>query len=531
MDNLMPRTHTARFTLLLKRSWSSGIAVIALIAVFDLVLHLVAIKGYGYFRDEFYYIACSNHLAFGYVDQPPLSILLLKAVRLIFGDSIVAIRILPVIGAALFVFLTGLLARQIGGKKIGMILAAVVAFAPLGNFNNLHTYSMNFLDQFFWLATFFILVHIIKSGDTKYWLLFGLVAGLGLENKISVLFLGFGLFVGLVLTSERKHLKDKYFWLGMSVAGLLFLPYLIWNMTHGWAHLEFIHNAKAFKITQVSPLEFLQGQILHNNPAIFIIWLVGLGYFLFNKAGRPLRLFGFMYLAIYVLFTIQSAKAYYLSPVYPILFAGGAVQFELWFQKRWRWVNVLIATGTLISTLVLCPIALPILPMDSPYLHKLFHITGVDKNSSERHEMGTLPQHYADMHGWEEMAAEVGRIYQSLTPVEQSQCLIYVRNYGEAGALDLLGAKYGLPKASCAHNNYWLWGPPQWSGQIAIIFGEDQDLQKSTDDLERRFAEVEHAGTFTNDYCMPYENNRPIFICRGANFTFQQIWANEKHYD
>jgi hypothetical protein len=499
-------------------------------ALLVILLHALAIsRGFGYFRDEFYYIACSNHPAFGYVDQPPLSLWILKCTRFLFGDSVIAIRILPMLGSGLFVFMTGLIARELGGNRIAMILASFSAFAVLGNLFVFTVYSMNFIDLLVWQALFLILIRLIKSGEPKYWIHFGVVCGLGLLNKTSVLFFVFGLFVGLLLTETRKQFKLKELWIGSGIAGVIFLPYIIWNFLNHWPMLEFMHNAQAYKMAKVSPLAFFTGQVLYNNPLNLLIWIPGLLFFLFSRSARPYRLFGWMFLSLYILFTIQSAKDYYLAAAYPVLFAGGAVAWEKWLKPRIAVIFTGVFLVFLISeTLYLSPLALPILPVEKTIAH--IQKLGIQGNPGENHEMGVLPQHFADMTGWDDMLKLFGDVYQSLSPAEQAECLIYVRNYGEAGAIDLLGRQYGLPAATCAHNNYWIWGPQDWNGEIAIIYGWSHDVQENFDDLNRRFESVELAATFTHPNCMPYQSNRHIFICRRANFTFKEIWDGEKNF-
>jgi hypothetical protein len=502
--------------------------IIGLIAGLNLILHLIAIKGFGYFRDELYYLACSDHLAFGYVDQPPLSILILKLIRLVFGDSLWAIRILPALGGAAFVFLTGVMARELGGKKFAAFLASVAAFAPIGNLFQFHVYSMNFIDILFWQACMLILIRLIKSENPKLWLAFGMVAGVGLQNKISILFLIFGLGVGILLTEHRRSLKSRHIWLGAGLAILIFLPYLIWNWTQGWPTLEFMHKAQAFKNIQNTPLGFLRDQIFYNNPLSLLIWLPGLWYFLFHKDGRKFRLLGWMFVSLYALMEIQNGKDYYLAAAYPVLFAGGAVLLENGLQsKGTRWLRPALATVILGSTIFLSPMALPVLPLEKTIA---YYERAGQKRSQEKSELGVLPQHFADMFGWEEMAETFAKVYQTLSPEEQAKCLIYVRNYGEAAAIDFFGKKYGLPKASCPHNSYWSWGPPEWSGDVAIIMGTSRDPQKSIEDLKPYFQEVTSVAATSCAYCMPYENKRPIFICRGARFSMREIWPREKNF-
>ncbi len=504
--------------------------VLCLPALTACLLHLIVLGKYGYFRDEFYYLACADHPAFGYVDQPPLSILILKIIRMTIGDSVTAIRILPAIGHGAVVFMAGLFARALGGKRFAVLLGETAALAPLGNLVVFHFFSMNFLDILFWQILIFIIVRIIQTGNPRLWLLFGLIAGIGLENKISILFLGFGIAIGLLLTRKRKYFKEKQLWIGALIAGLLFLPYLIWNATHDWATLEFMHNAKTYKMASVNPLQFLTGQILYNNPVSIIFWLAGLYFLFFHREGKTYRPLGWMVVSIFVLLMIQQAKDYYLAATYPILFAAGAVLWEKWLRSGWRiWFRPVLIFILAVSTGFLLPVTLPILPVEKAiaYIQKI----GIEGTPGENHEMGVLPQYFADMHGWEEMVKTVADVYDSLSDAEKKNCVIYVRDYGQAGAIDLLGKKYGLPRATCAHNNYWYWGPPEWNGQTAIIFGWSHNLEENLRDLKSRFENVKLAATFTNPYCMPYENNRQIFICRNANFDFERIWQHEKHFD
>jgi 4-amino-4-deoxy-L-arabinose transferase-like glycosyltransferase len=509
--------------------WLSDWAIISYIALLNLALHLAVIQNYGYFRDELYYIACSNHLAAGYVDQPALSLVLLRLVRLVFGDSLPAIRFLPALGNALLVLFTGLMAKELGGKKFAMILASLAGFATTGNFSTFHIYSMNFIDVLLWQACIFIIIRLLKTGNPKYWIPFGLAAGLGLENKISILFLGFGVAVGLLLTKNRKYLKSAYLWLGGGIAAALFLPYLLWNAAHGWPALEFMHNAETQKNIAVTALGFFRDQVGYNNPLTLLVWLPGLWYLFFHREGKKFRVFGWMYIALYALFTIQHGKDYYLAPAYPILFAGGAVLWENWLQPKSRfWLESLLAGAIFFAALIFCPLTLPVLPVEK--VAALFPRLGIN-HSQERLRLGVLPQHFADMFGWEELVATVAKVYQSLTPQEQAKGMIYVRNYGKAGAIDFFGKKYGLPKATCSHNSYWFWGPPQWNGDVAIIFGTSNDVQASLNDLSSFFQEVTYAAATSCKYCMPYENNRPIFVCRGfRKGSFSDIWPSEKHF-
>jgi 4-amino-4-deoxy-L-arabinose transferase-like glycosyltransferase len=490
--------------------------IVGLIALLHTALHLAVIGRYGWFRDEFYYIACGEHLDFGYVDHPPFIALIARLTRALFGDSILAARLPSVLAGAAVILLAGRLARELGGGRFAQALAALcVLVSPVYLFA-FHILSMNSFDILFWTLGAFVVVRILNTGNPRLWLLFGLVCGLGLENKHSLLFFGFGVFAGLLLTPERRQLRQPWIWIGGALAVLLFLPHLIWQVSHGWPTAEFIHNATAYKNMVLSPLAFFGEQVKQMHPLTFPIWLAGLVWLFRSKEFRVL---GWIYVAAFLVLITQSSKAYYLAPAYPPLFAAGAVAFEAWIRRpvlRAALPILLLAGGAATA-----PLILPVLSVEG--FLRYARALGIPLSAGERHEMGALPQHYADMQGWEEMVAEVARVYNTLSPEERVKAGIFTQNYGEAGAVDLLGRKYGLPKASSGHNNYFLWGP-QGSGEILIIIGGDPE------DHRQAFRDVRQAGEIHCGLCMPYENNQPVWIARGLKAPIAQIWPSTKSY-
>jgi len=508
----------------------SDVSFLIYLAIGKLILHILFHAEYGYFRDEFYYIACSDHLAWGYVDQPPLSIFVLAVGRALMGSSLLSIRILSAVAGAGVVIMTGLTVRQLGGGRYTQMLAAVAVIAsPIMLALNGY-FSMNAFDILFWTVAAYIVVLIVTNENPKLWLAFGFVVGLGLLNKYSIGFFCIGLVAGLLLTTHRKHLLNKWFWLGNLIALGLFLPHIIWQITHGFPSLEFMRNAATYKNLPTPPLEFLMGQFLEVGFANALLWVPGLYFCFFHGDGRKYRLFGWMYITIFVVMVLTNAKVYYLAPIYPLLLALGTIAVGRFLQwNGWIWLKPVLIGVIIVSGIFVLPFAMPVLPVEIfiEYQKK----SGIAPPQEERCEVGVLPQHYADMFGWEEMVETVVGVYRDLTPEEQSLCVIFVSNYGEAGAIDFFGKKFGLPKATCGHNNYWLWGPPKnRSGDVAIIFGESHDVQRSYDDLKQHYEDVVHAATFTCTYCMPYENNRPIFVCRNMYRTIQEIWPAVKNF-
>lgn len=498
--------------------------VILSLAGAKFLIHVVvnATGGYGYFRDEFYYLACSERLDWGYVDHPPLSIALLWFNRFFFGNSLVALRLLPALAGAGGVVLAGLITRALGGGTRAQWIAGIATIVTPVYLSINGFYSMNSFEPLFWMGAAYLLIRIMQDDNPRLWLWFGVVAGLGLQNKISMAFFGAALVIGLLLTRERNYLWGKHLWMGGGIAALLFLPHIIWQMVNGWPTLEFMDNARMYKNVSFAAMDFLSAQILFEHPLTAPLWIGGIFLLLFTKEFARFRVFAFVFLFLFLLFVLQGGKPYYLSPIYAILFAAGAVGFEQWserFKKGW----LLPAYGVLLVAggVVTAPLVLPVLPVETFIRYNA--ALGIGEVQSERHRKTALPQHYADMHGWKEMTEAVAGVYQALPDSDKVRCGIYTQNYGQAGAIDFFGKEYGLPKASSGHNNYWLWGP-QGPGEVMIIVGG------RAEDHARGFASVELIGRHSHEYAMSYETDLPIYLCRNLKAPLKELWPSTKHF-
>lgn len=511
-----------------KRLTHGDLSIILYLSILKLILHLTlnAFGGYGFFRDEFYYIACSQHLAIGYVDQPPLCAWLLRAVTSIFGDSLFVVRLLSAIAASLTVYMTGLLTLRLGGGRLAVFLACILCFSPIflvmASF-----YSMNAFDILIWTTAAYIIVRIIQDENAKkWWLMLGVLLGVGLLNKVGVLFFGAGIFAGLVLTSERKWLRTPWPYVAGLIAFVMFLPYIIWNLQNSLAHLEFIRNASAEKYSSQSATSFLLGQILINNPVAILIWLPGLLALLSSSYFRPYRMLGWMFIVPLLIFVINgTSKAEYLAPAYGMLFAAGGIFWERLIQllKVWRYTLAVIISGWIIVALLLLPMVLPVLTVDT-YI-QYADALGFKPESSEGKEQSELPQFYADMFGWKEKVEGVAKVYNSLSMEEKKQCAIFASNYGRCGAIDYYGKDYGLPKTIGNHNSYWIWGPRHYTGDVMIILGGELA------EHQPNFREVKLATVIDCQYCMPYEDNLPVYVCKDIKEDLKTIWPEEKHYE
>lgn len=491
------------------------------LSALTLLFHLVTIRGYGIFRDELYYLACSEHLDWGYVDHPPLVAWMTAAARAVLGDSLPAIRFLPALAAAITVWLVAATARELGGGHFAQALAGLAAMLAPIYVGLSSILSMNAYDILAWATCFFLLARYFRTGSSRLWLGFGAAAGLGLENKISLLFLGFGLVVGIVLARRWEVFKDRWFWFGGLLAGALFLPHMLWQIAHGWPTPEFMDNARRLKMVAFSPGDFLSEQLLLAGPAALPIWLAGLGFLLASRHARPFRPLGWTFLAALAVILASQGKPYYVAPAYTVLFAAGGVALERWTTGRQLLQPALLTLFVLLSLPAL-PLAKPILPLET-YV-RYARALGMAPGSDERHEMGRLPQFFADMHGWRKLAETVAQVHHGLLPEERAKACIFGDNYGQAGAIDHFGPALGLPKAISGHNSYFLWGPRDCTGEVVLVIDGERE------ELAALFTSVEEGAVFTCKDCMPYENDKPIWIARGLRRPLAEVWPGVKGY-
>ena len=497
------------------------LAIAASFALAGFVLHLLTNGQYGYFRDELYYIQCGEHLDWGYVDHAPLIALVAKASRTLFGDSLHAIRMFPALASAALILLTGLITGELGGGRFAVALACLcVLVTPIWLI--LHTLlSMNAFEPLFWMGCVYVLLLAMNRGNPKLLVWFGVLAGLGLENKHSTLFFGFAVCVGLLLTKDRQLFRSPWLWIAGVIALALFLPNLIWQYQHHWPTLEDLGNVKrSGKNVPVSPLSFLGQQLLIMLPTSALVWVAGLWFFLADGIGKRYRALGWTYLTLLGIMMALEGKNYYMAPAYPMLFAAGAV----WWERRLTGGPARIAAAALIAItgVLLAPLTLPVLPVDA--LIKYQDMIGIHPPKTEVGHAGALPQYFGDMFGWPEMVAVVADVYNRLPPAEKAKAALYANNYGEAGAIDFFGPRYGLPQAISAHQTFFFWGPRQYTGDVMIL------LQTSREDAVENCTSVEDGPVLNHPYAMAEEHFQ-IFICRGLKRPLKELWPELKHWN
>jgi hypothetical protein len=499
-------------------------ALIAFFGAVALLVHLLTNGRYGYFRDELYYIACGRHLAFGYVDQPPLSILLLRFSQILLGDSLFAIRLLPALVGAATVALTGAIARELGGRGWAITLACAASLCALFNLAVGDFFSMNAFEPLLWMGCVYLLVRIINGGSPKLWLWFGALLGLSLENKHSTLFFAVGIFVALLLTPERRHFAGKWIWLGGLIAFAIALPNILWQAWHHWPTYELLNNiAHSDKNVALNPVQFIAQQIVFMNPGTLPLWVAGLVWLFGSRDGRRYRALGIIYLITLAEFIVLHGKSYYLAPAYPMLFAAGGVAVERVFAARLKWLKPVLLSAIFVTGALCAPLALPILPPDK--LVAYMRATHLQLPRTETSHTAALPQLFADQFGWEQMVGSVAHVYHHLRPEDEKRAAIFCQNYGQAGAIDFFGPKLGLPPAISGHQNYFLWGPRDWTGEVVLVLDTDYE------DERKLFASVQDLGQIVSSpWAMPFERRTHIFLCRDLKAGVQEFWPRAKKW-
>jgi len=503
--------------------FASGAAIVLCLAFARIALYFLAGPHYGYFRDELYYLACGEHPAWGYVDQPPLIGWIAWLLQHTIGTSLWALRLLPALAAVANIVLAGLLARELGGRRWAMFLASLAALMAPVLLALSHLFTMNAFDPLLWTAIAYVVVRIAKSGNERLWLVVGALAGVTILNKYAILFWLSGLIVGLCLTPLRQSLRHRRFWFACALAAAIALPNFLWQWQHQFPFLHLMHNVRQEgRDIVLPPLPYLQAQaqMLGFVAALLVPFAL---LFFFSKQGRLFRALGWAYLIFLAEMMFLHGKMYYVAPVYPIMFAAGAVWIEGVTERRaWIWVKPGLALAMTVICGIYVPTILPILSVPSflAYEHKM----GIEQQKFEHMQPGVLPQLYADMFGWEGISQRVAAYYHTLSPEEQRKTAIFANNYGDAGAIDFFGPKYGLPKSIGGHQNYWIWGPREYTGESMIVLGEGDERN-----IQAKCITYSIIGNTKDPLSRPDEW-MPIYHCRGFEGNLQTIWPELKRW-
>ncbi len=492
--------------------------------------------GYSYFRDEFYYIVCGRHLAWGYVDHGPVVALQARLGEILFGDSVFGIRVLSALAGAVSVFLTGVITWALGGKRSAQALAMfglIVSPQYIGTDGYL---SMNSFEPVFWMTCVLALLLMLRGGSQRrWWLVFGISAGVGLLNKPSMTFFLAAAGLGLLVTEQRRVLLSRWAAAGIALMILIALPNVIWQIHNHWPTLEFLRNGQTgHKTVVLNPLQFFLAQFNNMQPVNALLWIPGVVALLRQRSIKDGRWLGRTYLFFFGAMLLLHAKDYYLAAIYPAVFAAGGVAWEKRFSNTLR-VQQDRIVGFPVFESVLLVTSVLILPMSSPVLRpaawvrytKALHLHG---DKTETLSTGPLPQFFADRFGWKEEVSTVLAAFKTLPPEDQRRVCVFGGNYGEAGAIDFLGhagsrkQEGGLPPALSGQNNYWLWGTHGCDPNVSIAVIAD-----TLEEIGRKYTSVQVVGQLDNPWAMPFEH-KTVYLLRGRRPSAPFHWEDERFY-
>lgn len=501
-----------------RRDWTRPSLLLALAS---LAIHAFVNGGYGFFRDELYFIVCGLHPAWGYVDQPPLVPLIAAASRAAFGDWLPGFRFVPMLAMTAMVALTAEFARLVGGGRFAQALAGLCALGAAIFLVHGLLVSTDMFQALTWLGCAWCIVRIAQTGEQRWWIAFGLIAGFSLLTKYLIAFYLVALIPGLLLSPLRRSLSRPWIYAGAALALAMVLPNVLWQQQHGWPFLELGAAGASYKNLALSPLAFFDQQLLLIGPLAAAVWLAGLWATAVRPAHAAWRAFPIAYGLLFAFFILSHGKAYYLAPIYPVLLGFGAVAIERRLTTAWSRGAALAAIA--ISSALVAPMAVPVLPVKTYIAYARFMGLSPSALAGEHLRLAALPQHFADMFGWREMAADVEAVWRTLSPADQARAVVFGQNYGEAAAIDVFG--HGLPPAISGHNNYYLWGPRGHDGSVIVVIGGNRK------EMEGQFQSVTLAGHIDTPYAMPYETDKPIYILRGAKTPLPAMWPSLKHFE
>jgi hypothetical protein len=502
---------------MMRGGWLKHPAVI--LGALALGIHAIANQHYDFFRDELYFIVCGRHPAWGYVDQPPLVPLIAGFADWATPGSLLALRTMPALMSALTIAGSVLLVRRLDGKPFAQWLAGLCTFlAPF----QLSTGLLLVTDLFLplaWIGCSLVLIRILQTGDQRRWLIIGAITGFALWSKYLILFDLAALAVVMPFTPLRRAFATPWPYLAALLAALIIAPNAVWQWRHDWPFLEIgAHGANGKNVVMSLP-QYLLSEVVLFGPTAAIVWIAGLAALAFSARWKLYRVFALQW-AVFILIEVAlHGKDYYAAALYPPLFAFGATVIETAVSRaalRGALIALVVAVGILAA-----PMAIPVLPVDRFVAYE--KALGYKPAPMETRPLGDLPQLYADMFGWREMASRISRAYWALPEEDRAKAVFVAGNYGEAAAVDVFGDR--MPPSISGHNNYFIWGPRGHDGSVVIRLTDKPEAVKEV------YEQAEVVGKIDNPHAMPDETNLYVVVCHNRKSSLIADWPQFKNYN
>lgn len=453
--------------------------LILFITIIKFLLHLTANSNFGFHRDELLYIALGQHLGWGYMEVPPFIAGVSKLSITLLGDSVFATRLIPSLFSSLIIYLTGLMVLTMGGNRFAVAVACVAMLISPAFLASGYLLQPVVFDQFFWVLSAYLMARVIQKKHVQgmYWL--GIAVGAGMLVKYTMVLFIVALVAGMLFTAQRKLLFKSVWFITAGVAFAIFLPNLLWQISHGFPLLKHMAELRETQLENIDPFDFLIQLLLIHASAI-LVWLPGFIYLFYTANNKPFKFLAYAFVLVIVLLFIMKGKVYYSFGAFPMLFAAGGVAWQKISEKyKLRFKPVLFALIVL-PALIFIPVAVPVLSFNSTLKFFDFISTGMSISFPlkwEDQKYHATTQDYADMKGWTEMARLVNTAYKLVPLKDRSATSIIAGNYGMAGAIDHLGKRYNLPGVVCLNSSYALWSPQKINTKY-IIYVDDEDIRQ-----------------------------------------------------
>jgi len=492
--------------------WSSDLAILTYLALATVIVHLITGTRFGFHRDELATLEDARHLAWGFVAYPPVTPFLGRLSLMLFGTSLTGFRFFAAVAEAIAVVLTGLMARDLGGKRGAQLVAASAAVPVCLGGGALMQYVA--FDYLFWVLTAYFVVRLLKSDDPRWWVAIGASIGLGMQTKYTMGFLAIAVALGVVLTPARRYLRSKWLWYGVALSILIFLPNIVWQAQNHFVSLDFLKHIHERDVRIGRTKGFLPDQLKYT---LFVLplWLSGLYFYIVSPKGARFRMLGWMYVVPLALFILAKGRGYYMLPGYPMLYAAGSVFGEQWLASLRRSfalaIRALAWTALSANMILIMLLFMPVSRINS----RLWNIENA-VNGDLREELG-----------WEELTQTAAHIRDTLPADDRTNLGILAGNYGEAGAINLYGERYGLPRAISGINSFWARGYGDPPPQTLIVIGISRRY------LDQHFASCQLAGHTGNQFGVKNEETEDhpdIFVCRGLLQPWPEFWKDFRYY-
>lgn len=485
--------------------------------ILKLGVHFLTASNYELHRDALLYISLGENPAWGYASVPPSIGFFANISRFLLGDTFFAIRFFPALTGALSIFIIGLTIRDLGGKLYAVFLGGFSFLLSIAYLRSNALFQPVSFNQFYWLLSFYLAITMIRKNKPWYWLWIGLVWGLALLNKYSIAFLIIGILFSLLLTEHRRMLFRKEFFLGMGISILIFFPNLIWQYQHNWPVIHHMRELQETQLVNTTLAGFILAQVLMNLHAVFV-WMAGLIAVFAIPSLRKYRFISLTWGICIFLLILLRGKGYYTLGLYSILFAFGALALEKWTEKRYNYIRYVMAGLIAVIAIPLTPLSLPLLKHDkmAAYSQKISRVIGPGFLTWEDGEVHSIPQDFADMTGWKELASLTQSAWESLPAPEKKETKIFAGNYGMAGAILYYSGEEVPPPLSFS-DSFILWAPDSIWLEVLIYVDHD------TEDIAPWFGNIKKFGSVEDEYFR--ENGLSVFICRDPVPEFFNLYT------